>query len=121
MAAVSGVVATIWLVALASPATAQVSAALSQTSTAPPITTPVPGSTLTSSTVTFQGGHTGADLQHWLYVGTSQGAQDLFSGNMGRGHTATVPNLPNSGTIWVRCWTLFSSGWVFSDQSYLTP
>jgi hypothetical protein len=85
---------------------------------APPITSPGPGSTLTSNAVAFTGGHTSCDLQHWLYVGTTQGGSNLFNADLGTGHTATVAGLPNSGTIWVRYWTLFSTGWVFTDQSY---
>ena len=88
---------------------------------APSIITPVPGSTLMSSTVTFTGGHTSADLQHWLYFGTTQGASDLFSQDLGMGHTVTVGGLPHSGTIWVRYWTRFSAGWAFTDQSYTRP
>ena len=85
----------------------------------PPITSPAPGSTLTSTTVTFTGGHTASDLQHWLYVGNTRGGANLFDQDMGTGHTATVFGLPTSGTIWVRYWTLFSSGWAFTDQSYV--
>ena len=88
---------------------------------APPIITPTPGSTLTNDTVTFTGGHTSADLQHWLYVGTTQGASDLFSQDLGTGHTVTVGGLPHSGTIWVRYWTRFSAGWASTDQSYTRP
>jgi subtilisin family serine protease len=88
------------------------------TTTAPAIVTPPPGSTLTTSTVTFTGGHTAADLQHYLYVGTSPGGSNVFVQNLGTGHSATVSGLPSTGTIHVRYWTRFASGWVYTDQSY---
>jgi extracellular elastinolytic metalloproteinase len=84
----------------------------------PAIDSPAPGSTLTSSTVTFTGGHTNADQQHWLYVGTTSGGSDLFNQDLGTGHSATVSNLPSNGTIHVRYWTRFASGWEYTDQQY---
>ena len=85
----------------------------------PPISSPTPGSTLSSSTVTFSGNHTSQDLEHWLYVGTSAGANNLHnSGSMGSAHSRTVSGLPSSGTIYVRYWTRNSSGWSSRDHSY---
>jgi uncharacterized protein YodC (DUF2158 family) len=86
----------------------------------PPIATPAPGSSLTTSSVTFTGGHTSQDTEHWLYVGTSVGANNLHdSGSMGTGHTRTVTGLPTSGTIHVRWYTKNSSGsWLRQDHTY---
>jgi serine protease len=87
---------------------------------APPITSPAPGTTLAATTVTFTGGHTGADLQHFLHVGTLQGGNDIASLDLGTGHTVEV-NLPASTagtTIWVRYWTRFPAGWFLTDQQY---
>ena len=85
----------------------------------PPMVTPTPSSTLTTTSVTFTGGHTTLSLEHWLMVGTSKGAKNLHnSGSMGT-HTATVSGLPNNGTIHVRWWSKNSSGqWKFTDQTY---
>ena len=82
------------------------------------IASPAPGSTLSTNTVTFTGEHTSADQQHWLYVGTTPGGKNLFTQDMGTGHTVTVSNLPSIGTIHVRYWTKFASGWTFTDQQY---
>ena len=72
----------------------------------PPMRDPSPGSTLTTSTVTFTGGHAGqAGESHWLSVETSPHAADIFHGALGPGHTATVSGLPTSGTLYVRYWT----------------
>ena len=37
---------------------------------------------------------------------------------MGTSHSATVSGLPTTGTIYVRYWTRFSSGWKFQDHTY---
>jgi glucose/arabinose dehydrogenase len=85
----------------------------------PPITSPAPGSILASTTVTFTGGHTSADGQHWLFVGTTAGAYDLFTRDLGSGHAATVSGLPATGTIYVTYWTYFAGiGWTSTSQQY---
>jgi hypothetical protein len=82
----------------------------------PAMSSPAPGSTLTGSSVTFTGGHTSQDTEHWLYVGTSVGAKNLHdSGSMDTGHTTTVSGLTTSGTIHVRWWSRNSSGWQGSN------
>ena len=85
----------------------------------PPIITPTPSATLTTTSVTFTGGHTSQDLEHWLEIGTTVGAANLYqSGTMGTAHTRAVSGLPTSGTIYVRYWTRNSSGWSKQDHSY---
>ena len=87
--------------------------------TVPGIITPAPGSYLFSSTATFTGGHTSADLQHWIFVGTTGvGSSNIRSQNMGTGHTATITGLPNFGKVYVRYWTRTTSGWKYKDQTY---
>ena len=86
----------------------------------PPIVTPSPGTTLTSTTVEFIGGHTSQDAEHWLYIGTSEGASNLHdSGSMGTAHVRTASGLTTSGTIYVRYWTRNSSGWFSQDHTYI--
>ena len=85
----------------------------------PPMSSPAPGSTLTTSTVTFTGGHSSQDLAHWLYVGTSVGAKNLHdSGDMGTGHSRTVSGLPTTGTIYVRWYSKNGSGWQAQDHTF---
>ena len=55
--------------------------------------------------MTFTGDHTGSDLQHWLYVGNTQGGANLFEQEWGPASAVTVFGLPTSGTISVRYWT----------------
>ena len=86
----------------------------------PPLVTPVPDSMLMGSTVTFTGKHVAGDLQHWIYVGTTPGSFNIKSQNMGTSHTVTVSGLPQTGTIYVRYWTRFTTGWRYMDHTYLT-
>jgi len=85
------------------------------------ISSPTPGATLTSTTATFTGGHASGELQHYLYVGTTKGSYQIKRQNLGTAHSATVSNLPMTGTIYVRYWTRFSSGWKYQDHTYTTP
>ena len=84
----------------------------------PPILDPPPGATLTSSTVTFVGGHVSEDLEHWLSVGTTVNGKTFYDKFLGTGHTATVTGLPTSGTIYARYWSRNSSGWAYKDHMY---
>ena len=84
----------------------------------PPIASPAPGTTLTTSTVTFTGAHTSQDLEHLLRVGTSPGGSNLYNKSLGTGHAATVSGLPSSGTIYVRFWTRNSSGWFVNNATF---
>ena len=83
---------------------------------APEVTSPVPGSTLSGSTETFQ--WTGAWVEEWwLYVGTSMGGTDLYdSGSLGGRESTTVGSLPEDGsTVWVRLWYRTDGLWYLSD------
>ena len=87
----------------------------------PEITSPVPGSSLTSSTVTFQWTANSVPVtQWWLYLGTSQGASDLHdSGSLGTSLSTTVSGLPTDGSIiFARLWYRLASGWKEIDAQY---
>ena len=80
---------------------------------------PTPGSTLPSSTVTFNwSAGTGADQYH-LYVGSGGvGSNNLFSQNTGSGLSQIVPGLPTNGSLLnVRLWSLISGFWQFNDYT----
>ncbi|GJL50486.1 MAG: hypothetical protein NPIRA01_17130 [Nitrospirales bacterium] len=83
-----------------------------------PLNSPAPGSTLTTTSVTFTGGHTSQDQEHWLAVGTTANNPNLYNRSMGNSHTTTVSGLPTSGTIHVQYWTLNNSGWAFKQHTY---
>jgi 6-phosphogluconolactonase (cycloisomerase 2 family) len=95
--------------------------AFSQSSAQGVITTPTPGSTLTSSTVTFDwtAGSPGP-YSYWLDVGSSAGANNYYSsGNLGNVTTTTASGLPTNGsTVYVTLYTLISGSWVSNAYTY---
>jgi hypothetical protein len=87
----------------------------------PAMTSPVPGSSLSDSTVTFQWTANGAPVtQWWLYLGSSKGASDLHdSGSLGTSLSTTVSGLPTDGrVIFARLWYRLASGWKQIDIQY---
>ena len=84
----------------------------------PTIASPAPGSTLTTTSVTFSGAHTSQDLQHLLRVGTTSGGSDLYSQSLGTGHSTTVSGLPTRGPVYVSYWTRNSTGWFANRVTF---
>ena len=80
------------------------------------LTSPAPGSTLTSATVTFTWtGGTGA-TQYWLYVGTAAGAFDLVNRDMGTNLSTVASGLPTDGrTLYVRLYSNIAGAWQYND------
>jgi hypothetical protein len=89
------------------------------TPTAATITSPTPGSTLTGASQAFTWGGGCSVDQYYLYVGNSQGANDIYGQDQGSALTATVNNLPTDGrTLYLRIWSLFSGVWHFNDYTF---
>jgi hypothetical protein len=86
------------------------------------LTTPMPGSTLTSSTVTFDwtAGSPGP-YSYWMDIGSTAGGNNYYSsGNLGNVQTTTVSGLPTDGsTIYVTLYTLISGNWVGNAYTYI--
>ncbi len=86
------------------------------------ITSPSNGSTLTSSTVTFQwNAGTGTTGGYWLRVGTTGVGSYDISAALNAGTSATVSGLPsNGGTVYVRLYSqnANSGQWVSNDYTY---
>lgn len=78
---------------------------------------PEPGASLTASTVTFTWEDRGAH-DYLLRIGTSSGATDLLSKNVGGVTSYTVDELPLDREVFVALWTRVSesspSYWVYS-------
>ena len=85
----------------------------------PAMTSPVSGSTLASSSATFQwNGGTGVS-DYVLYVGSSFDAYDIIEKDAGLSTSATVTGIPTDGrTLYVRLWWDTSVGWQFTDYTY---
>ena len=94
--------------------------ALAKTSSAATMTSPTPGSTLTSGTATFTWtAATGNESGYYLWVGTSPGSANLGGYTAPPGLSVTV-NVPTSGaTIYVRLWTQISGAtYLYNDYTY---
>ena len=86
----------------------------------PVLTSPPPGSTLTSSTATFQWSSGTGVTNYFLYVGTSLGTNNIFGRSAGLNLSQTVTNLPvNGSTLYVRLWwATAAAGWQSADYTY---
>ncbi len=84
------------------------------------ITSPTPGSTLSSTAVTFQW-NSGA-AEYWLQIGSSAGGSNYYnSGSLGTSTSATATGLPSDGsTVYVRLWYRTTAGgsWAYTDCTY---
>ena len=85
------------------------------------IYSPVNGSTLTSTSVTFQwGGYPGATA-FWLDVGSTSGGNNYYSSGSLSNSTfsQSVSNLPNNGgTVYATWYYMLNGSWVANSSSY---
>jgi serine protease len=83
------------------------------------ISSPTPGSTFSSSSVTFSWTSGTGVSQYFLYVGNSVGGNEIYGQSQGTNRSVTVSGIPTDGrTIYVRLWSLLSTGWQFTDYTY---
>ena len=85
----------------------------------PTITSPTPGSTLTSTNVTFQWSGISGASDYFLYVGKTVGTNDIFAQDQALNLSTTVTGLPQNGTIlYVRLYWQIASVWYYTDYTY---
>jgi hypothetical protein len=85
------------------------------------MTSPVNGSVLTTSTVTFNWtiGNRVTDYQLW--IGSSPSARNLYTGPVTKGTTAAVSGLPISGAdLYVTLWSMIDGKWQSRSYTYKT-
>ena len=84
------------------------------------ITSPVPGTTLTGSTVTFNWTAGTGATAYWIDAGSTPGGNQYFqSGNIGNVLTKTVTGLPTDGsTVYVTLYSLVSGNWLSNAYTY---
>jgi hypothetical protein len=84
------------------------------------ITSPVPNSTLTGSSVTFTWSADSNATAYWIDVGSTQGGHDYYSsGNLGNVLTTTVNGLPTDGSlVYATLYSLESGQWVSDGYIY---
>jgi hypothetical protein len=83
--------------------------------------TPVPGSTLSGSSVTFTWSTWSGASAYYLDVGTGTASSNIFTGSVGLATSYTVNGLPTNGVpINVRLWTLVGNVYQFTDYTYVS-
>jgi hypothetical protein len=83
------------------------------------LTSPAPGSQLSSTTATFSWTTGSGALEYFFYAGTFPGSNNIIGKSTGTGRSLTVSNLPRGGgIIYVRLWTRLSTGWQYTDYWY---
>jgi hypothetical protein len=85
------------------------------------MSSPAPGSTLPGSSATFSWSPGWANLQYWLYVGTTGvGSANIWNQDQGLSTSRLVTGLPTGGgPVYVRLWTRLPSGWTWIDYTYV--
>lgn len=77
---------------------------------------PADGSTVSAGTIAFQWNPAADASAYSFYVGTTQGAYDIY-----RSSSMTVTSksvsITKTGTFFVRLWTLVGSSWYFQDST----
>jgi hypothetical protein len=83
------------------------------------MTSPAPGGTLTSSSVTFTWTTGTGVTQYDLHVGTTgAGSSNIFGSNV-TGQTKTVTGIPTTGgTLYVRLYSFINGAWQTIDYTY---
>lgn len=82
---------------------------------------PVPGSTLPGSTVTFTWGGGAGVTNYYLWIGTAEGTHDLKNVTLGPSTTSyTVNNLPTTGaTLYVRLYSSIDGVNQYNSYTYI--
>jgi hypothetical protein len=84
------------------------------------MTSPAPGSSLGSSTVTFTWTAGNRVAERYLAIGRIPGSFDLYGAYQGAGLSRTVSGLPTDGsTIYVRLFSWIADMWQFDDYTYI--
>jgi hypothetical protein len=80
--------------------------------------TPAPGSTFSSSSVTFTWS-AGTATAYGLVVGSSAGGGDIYFSTQLHVRSLTVNNIPTDGrTVYVRLYSQVNNSWVFNSYTY---
>jgi hypothetical protein len=84
------------------------------------LTSPVPGSLLGTTNVTFAWTPGDGATQYDLYLGTTGvGSSNLFNSGHITATSVTVPSLPANGvTVNARLWSLINGAWQYTDYTY---
>jgi hypothetical protein len=82
------------------------------------MSSPTPGSTFSSSTVTFTWSACSA-TSYYLFVGNALHKADIYNSMVTTAHSKTVPNIPTDGrTIYVTLGSQVNGTWFNEDYTY---
>ncbi|MEM9597486.1 MAG: S8 family serine peptidase [Acidobacteriota bacterium] len=85
------------------------------------LTSPANNSTTSGGTQTLTWSSCSTATQYWLYIGTSQGANNLYSANQGTNTSRTLSGFAQNGTrYWIRVWTRSNGSWSSTDSSFIS-
>jgi len=92
------------------------------TSGGPAITSPAPGSVISSSPVTFEWESGDADVSEWwVYIGTTAGGRDIYnSGSLGTAVSVSVTIPVDGSTAHVTLWAKINGKWRSVNYVYET-
>jgi len=82
------------------------------------MSSPTPGSTLTTTSATFNWTTGSGASSYWLYVGSNGAGSANILSQGGAQTSRTVTGLPSSGTLNVRLMSYIGSAWQFNDYTY---
>ena len=84
------------------------------------LTSPTPGSTLTSASATFTWTSEPGNQGYWLFLGTTGvGSKNLYDSGQQAATSATFNNLPTNGaTIYARVYTKYNGTLFYNDYTY---
>ena len=80
------------------------------------MSSPVNNSTFTSADVTFTWSDGRQVSRNWLYIGTYEGARNLYSSQVNTGVTVSFP--VDGRKVYVRLWSELPEGWTYKDYTY---
>jgi photosystem II stability/assembly factor-like uncharacterized protein len=84
------------------------------------MTSPANNSVLSGSSVTFHWTTGTCVTDHFLYVGTALGQNNIIGKDEGSATQDTVSGLPADGsTVYVRLWSQISGTWYYFDYTYI--
>ena len=83
------------------------------------LSSPAEGSAFTSTGPTINWSAGSGATQYWVFLGTSQGANNLLNQNMGTATTVTAAGLPTDRRpIYLRLWSFVGGAWVYNDYVF---
>jgi hypothetical protein len=86
------------------------------------LVTPAPGTTLSSSTVSFDWTGGVNATQYWLFIGSTPGTSDMVNWDLGQNLSTVVAGLPADGrTLYIRLHSKIAGAWQFNDYTLTAP